>query len=297
MDTSGKKILVVDDEEFNLDILNEYLQDAGFQTVTAKNGLEALSTFDENLPFDAIVLDRMMPIMDGMQFMKTVKGLEKYKNIPIIMQTAASSSAQIMEGIAAGVFYYLTKPYEKTTLLTILNAALEQHITHTTVRNELVAYKKAIKLLAEGSFNFRTLEEAKDLSLMISMAFPEPDKILFGLNELTVNAIEHGNLSITCEEKKDLLSKAMWQQEISNRLNSPQYSNKVATLEFNITATDYEITIKDMGKGFDHTKYLTFDPARLTDPNGRGIAMTKMYSFDSLEYKGSGNEVVCRVKR
>ncbi len=292
-----QKILIVDDEEFNLDILDEYLKDAGFETVLARNGLEALSKFDENLPFDAIVLDRMMPVMDGMQFMNTVKGMEKYKNIPIIMQTAASTSAQIMEGIAAGVFYYLTKPYDKSTLLTILNSALEQHITHTTVKNELVAYKKAIKLLVEGSFKFRTLEEAKDLSLTISAAFPEPDKILFGLNELTVNAIEHGNLGITCAEKTDLLAKGQWLQEISDRLNSPQNSNKRATLTFNITATHYEVAIKDMGKGFDHAKYMKFDPTRLTDPNGRGIAMTKMYSFDEIEYKGTGSEVMCRIKR
>lgn len=292
-----KKILIVDDEEFNLDILNTFLQDAGFETITATNGLEAIAQLEKSEVVDAIVLDRMMPMMDGMQFMNTINGLEKYKHIPVIMQTAASTSQQIMEGILAGVFYYLTKPYERSTLLAIVNSALEQHITQSVSLDEVTSYRKAMKLLVEGSFKFRTIEEAKDLCFIISRAFPEADKILFGLNEIAVNAVEHGNLGITFEEKKVLLANATWQQEIVKRLNMPKYSNRYATLDFTITATHFEIVVKDMGDGFDHGKFISFDPARLTDPNGRGIAMAKMYSFSDITYNEKGNEVTLRIKR
>jgi CheY-like chemotaxis protein/anti-sigma regulatory factor (Ser/Thr protein kinase) len=295
MDSLSKKILIVDDEEFNLDILDEYLKDAGFETVLATNGAEALERLSDNSKFDAIILDRMMPVMDGMQFMKNIKSSDKYRNIPVIMQTAAGTSEQILEGIAAGVFYYLTKPYEKTTLLTILNSALDQQIVQVKTSNELSSHKNSIKLLSSAKFEFRTLEQAKDLSFSIANIFPDPEKVVFGLNELTVNAIEHGNLGITFEEKKRLLSEGAWQNEIKNRLSVLPYSERIATLLYEDKNSHYELLIKDMGKGFDYKKFLEFDPKRLTDPNGRGIAMSRMYSFDDVQYLGNGNEVLCKI--
>lgn len=292
-----RKILIVDDEEFNLDILNEYLKDEGHETILAKNGFEAMNQLENNNDIDAIILDRMMPVMDGMKFIQSFKTKDKYKNIPIIMQTAASSQEQIMEGIAAGVFYYLTKPYEKITLLTILNAALEQVITQQKVSEDLTLYKKSFELIENCTFHFRTMEEAKDLSFAISKIFPDPERVVFGLNELTVNAIEHGNLGITCDEKRDLIAKNKWQAEINRRLKMPEYETKFAVL--NVCKKDkfFEITIKDMGKGFDYSKFNKVQTEGLFDPNGRGIAMSKIYSFESMEYRGIGNEVVCRVNR
>jgi CheY-like chemotaxis protein len=297
LENAVKKILVVDDEEFNLDILDEYLKDASFETVLAKNGLEAIAKLEENMPIDAIILDRMMPILDGMGVLSTIKSIEKYKHIPVIMQTAAGTQEQIVEGIQAGVFYYLTKPYEKTTLLTILNSALEQQILQKRTIGEAFIHKNAIKLMAYGTFTFKTMEDAKNLSFAISNIFSQPEKIVFGLNELTVNAVEHGNLGISFEEKKKFVIENSLHQEIENRLKMPEYSEKFATLTFSTHPTHYEIIIKDMGNGFDHTKFINFDPARLTDPSGRGIAMSKMYSFDDIKYLGNGNELVCKVNR
>ncbi len=292
-----KKILIVDDEEFNVDILDEYLKDAGYETILASNGLEAKSKLEANMPVDAIVLDRMMPIMDGMQFLKEIKSKPIYKNIPVIMQTAAGTPEQIIEGITAGVFYYLTKPYEKITLLTILNSALEQKLAQHRMKDEMLTHKNAIKLMEHGRFIFRTMEEAKYVSFTVANAFTDPDKVLFGLNELTINAVEHGNLGITFEEKRNLISAGHWHDEISARLKSPVYSGRFVTLTFDTFPAYYEIRIKDMGTGFDCQQFMNFDPSRLTDPNGRGIAMSKMYSFDEMQYLGNGNEVVCKIKR
>jgi len=298
MDKAGKKILIVDDEEFNLDILNEYLKESGFETVLARNGLEAVSQLAQNYgSIDAVVLDRMMPVMDGMQFMHAITDLEDYRNIPIIMQSAASSDEQVMEGLAAGVFYYLTKPYEKSALLTVLNSALEQHIIHTTPKNELRSYRNAASLLVGAVMCFKTLEEAKDISLLVAGACNSSEKVLFGLNELMVNAIEHGNLEISCEEKKSFIAEGTWQENINKRLKMPKYSEKYATLDFIVTDEYFEIAIKDMGKGFDFNKYIKLDHSRFDEPNGRGIAMAKMYSFDSMEYKDRGSKVICRIKK
>ena len=104
-------VLLVDDEELNIDLMQEYCEGNNIQSLIAHDGLEALQVLQDNERIDVIVLDRMMPNMNGIEFLEKVKADEKYKNIPVIMQTAATASHQIAEGISSGVFYYLPKPY------------------------------------------------------------------------------------------------------------------------------------------------------------------------------------------
>ena len=97
---------------------------AGYEVVLAEDGLAALERLEENPDTAAIVLDRMMPEMDGMEFLSRIKANPKFQDIPVIMQTAAAGSEQVLQGIQAGVYYYLTKPYDDVLLLAILEAAL-----------------------------------------------------------------------------------------------------------------------------------------------------------------------------
>jgi hypothetical protein len=111
-----------------------------------------------------------------------------------------------------------------------------------------------------------------------------------------VNAVEHGNLGVTYQEKAQLKWEGDWEGEIARRLTLPEYSDRVATIRVErLAAETVRFTISDEGAGFDWQKFLTFDPDRAYDPNGRGIAMAKMLSFASLEYQGLGNVVVATV--
>ena len=98
-------ILAVDDEELNLDIIHEYLDGINCNYITANDGVEALEVLENGAKIDVIVLDRMMPNMNGMEFLNRIKSSDEYRGIPVIMQTAATSSHQIAEGIGSGVFY------------------------------------------------------------------------------------------------------------------------------------------------------------------------------------------------
>ena len=68
-------------------------------------------------------------------------------------------------------------------------------------------------------------------------------------------------------------------------------------LEYVATGQEITVTIRDQGNGFAWEEYLNLSAKRAMDPNGWGIAVAKMKSFPTLEYKGNGNEVVCTVKR
>jgi CheY-like chemotaxis protein len=293
---AGKdKILAVDDERFNLDIMKRYMVKAGYEVTFADDGAAALGKLQENPDIDVIVLDRMMPNMDGMEFLRHIKANPEFQDIPVIMQTAAAASEQVLQGIHAGVYYYLTKPYDDVTLLAIVRAALQDAKAKKELKDEVRSQRRMLGLMEESVFRFRTLEEAKTLAFYIANCFPEPERVVFGLNELFINAIEHGNLGITYPEKTKLVLSGNWAEEVARRLRAPENEKKVARLTFRATKDEISVTIKDEGQGFDWNKYVELSPDRATDPHGRGIAASRIMSFHSLEYLGNGNEVVCRV--
>lgn len=289
------RILVVDDEEFNLKILVRDLQDSGYEVVKAEEGRIACDILRNDPLFDVILLDRMMPNMDGMQVLAAIKSDTRLKHIPVIMQTAAASTKEIIEGIEAGVFYYLTKPYDLKVLLAIVRSAIFANNTARNKLDKLVTTYNGLSLLENAKFKFRTLEDATSLSEVISNICPVPEEAFIGVSALMINAIEHGNLGITFKEKTDLLLSRMWYQEITSRLNHKEFMDKEAHLHCVKTKDFLEVTIEDMGDGFNWREYLDLDPNRALLPNGRGIAMGKMISFNSLEYVGKGNKVIFKI--
>lgn len=289
------KILAVDDEEFNLDIIRRHMVSAGYEAVLAADGVAALERLEENPDTSVIVLDRMMPEMDGMEFLSRIKADPKYRDIPVIMQTAAAGSDQIMQGIKAGVYYYLTKPYDDVLLLAIVEAALRDARAKIEIKEEVRRQRRMLGLMEEAMFRFRTLDDVKALAFYIANCYPEPEKVAFGLSELLINAVEHGNLGITYSEKTKLVLSGTWMQEVERRLEAPTYKERMGRLAFKATKESISVVIKDEGEGFDWTKYVELSPQRATDPHGRGIAASRHMSFDSLEYLGVGNEVVCKV--
>src|SRR6266487_7031906 len=100
------KILIVDDEPFNVDLLEQQLEELGYETVSAANGQEALARVAE-AP-DLILLDVMMPIMDGFTVCRLLKDQEETRLIPIVIMTALDAIADRITGIKAGADDFLT---------------------------------------------------------------------------------------------------------------------------------------------------------------------------------------------
>jgi CheY-like chemotaxis protein len=109
------RILIVDDERKNRDVLEVMLQAEGFHTLTAASGDEALAMVAEQRP-DLILLDVMMPNMDGYQLANRLKGAPATSHIPIIMVTALDNRDARMLGMSAGVDRFITKPVDRVDL-------------------------------------------------------------------------------------------------------------------------------------------------------------------------------------
>jgi CheY-like chemotaxis protein/anti-sigma regulatory factor (Ser/Thr protein kinase) len=286
---AAPKILVVDDEAFNLDILCEYLEGDGYAVTVAVDGREALDTLAQIGPVDVMVLDRMMPRMDGMECLSHLKADPRFRDIPVIMQTAAASSEHIRQGIEAGVFYYLTKPYEADVLLSLVRAALTEAGLKASLRREVRQNRQVAGLMQTAAFCFRTLNDARNLAVFLANGFPEPERVVYGLSELLVNAVEHGNLGISYNEKTRLIVEGRWESEVQHRLGLPQYADRYGRLIYEATPESVTVSISDDGAGFNFPDYLEMSPERAIDPNGRGIATARLLSFDSLEYFNGGS--------
>lgn len=296
MSLSKPNILIVDDEPFNVEILLEYLEDDGYALDTAEDGQEAWGKLQADPHrYDVVILDRMMPRMNGMEVLAKIKADPLLQSVPVILQTALAAKEEILEGIQAGAYYYLTKPFEEELLQSVLGTAVEDRMRYLRMQEESDIAGRTFGLMEQGVFRFRTLEAARDLATVLANACPDPKKVVIGMSELLINAVEHGNLGITYAEKSALRESDSWDEEVGRRLGDPQYSDRRVRVDFHRTREMINVTITDEGDGFDWSKYMDIDPARAFDTHGRGIAMSRMISFDSVEYHGNGNEVTVTV--
>src|SRR5712691_11566195 len=125
------KILIVDDEPFNVDLLEQQLEELGYETVSAANGQEALARVAAEVP-DLILLDVMMPIMDGFTVCRILKDNEETWLIPIVIMTALGAVEDRIQGIEAGANDFLTKPVDERELLARIQTTLK--FKHTVDR-------------------------------------------------------------------------------------------------------------------------------------------------------------------
>lgn len=120
----GKRILVVDDDENILNLEKTILEQKGFSVTTAGGGSEALKVLGEEA-FDLILLDVMMPEVDGFSVCRKIKNDPRLKDIPVIFLTAKGGGEALAEGFESGAVMYINKPFTANKLLTIVNTMLE----------------------------------------------------------------------------------------------------------------------------------------------------------------------------
>ncbi|CAK0773540.1 Response regulator receiver protein [Gammaproteobacteria bacterium] len=287
------KILIVDDVPSNVMTMAGILPDS-YQLIVASNGPDALETAASEQP-DLILLDIVMPEMDGYTVCERLKADNKTRRIPVVFVTGNTDPEQIVRGIEVGAFYYLTKPIDPKILLAIVRSALADTLHPYILQRGSLQPMDVLAFMDEGLFRIRTLEDALRLSCILSEMCPEPERSAIGLRELVVNAIEHGTLGITYEEKSRLNENDEWTLEVERRQALPEYMNKSVTVRFQQGENEIRFLIRDEGSGFDWQSYLEFDPRRIFDSHGRGIAIANKMGFDFIEYHGVGNEVLAVI--
>jgi len=120
----GKRILVVDDDENILNLERTILEQKGFEVTGALGGAQALDLLKTNT-FDLVLLDVMMPEVDGFTVCRKIKEDPRLKDVPVIFLTAKGGGEALAEGFESGAVMYINKPFTANKLLTIVNTMLE----------------------------------------------------------------------------------------------------------------------------------------------------------------------------
>lgn len=153
-------VLIVDDDPELREILHANFELEGLTVLTATNGSEAVTTVRRFKP-DLVLMDIMMPVMNGIEATKIIKNEEETQHIPIIILTAIGNKEDIVEGLEAGAIDYITKPFFMPELKARLKAVLQhkvmydelKRIQNTVVRNERLRTIKSLTEAVQGSIN------------------------------------------------------------------------------------------------------------------------------------------------
>lgn len=224
---SKSKILIVDDTVDTVELLEKRFRSEGYDTISAYDGEEGLRMAGECHP-DIIVLDVMMPKMDGFEVCEQLKADEETKYIPILMLTAKSELPSKIKGFDAGVDGYMTKPFEYKELAARIRSLLEKKIASNKllvegkiealdqmldevaheVRNPLVAIggfaRRVHKNLPEGSVNRRYMEIILDnvaaMEKMVQQLFEVKSATVSYIESCDINDIIHAALDMFDQE-------------------------------------------------------------------------------------------------
>lgn len=124
------KILVVDDEELIRNVIKEYLNNDGYECIEAKDGMEAIDIVKFNNDIELIIMDVMMPKLDGFSACREIK---KIKDIPIIVLSARSEEFDKLTGFDLGIDDYLTKPFSPKELIARIKAIMKRKNGDTNI--------------------------------------------------------------------------------------------------------------------------------------------------------------------
>jgi adenylate cyclase len=141
-------VLIVDDNPTNLEVLRVRLNAQGYQIITAVDGEDALARVRESEP-DLVLLDVMMPKLDGISVVKQLKADSKLRFIPIILVTAKADTRDVVAGLEAGADDYLTKPFEQAALVARVRSLLRTKKLNDTVQAQTAQLREQTAQLKE----------------------------------------------------------------------------------------------------------------------------------------------------
>jgi CheY-like chemotaxis protein len=284
------KALVVDDSKAYINFITSILENYNCQIFTANDGHTGLQQYKLVKP-DIIFCDIEMPVMNGIEMLKKLR--VKDRNVIIIMMTGNSKEKYVLEALNSGASNYFKKDDLKKELPIIVEKYL-------TVIFEQKKPKEFTDQIESGSIDFvfdNRIENLASISLYLAsltrgvLSNEKRSQITIGLQELLMNAVEHGNLNITYREKTDALENNCLEELYNERLTQQNLESRRVRVNFQRVPELVEWSITDEGDGFDISSIPDpCDVVNLDEMHGRGILISK-YQFDELKYSNNGKTV------
>ena len=290
------KVLVVEDDPGSRTYLKDAVESQGHEVRTAEDGALGLSAFNEFEP-DLVLTDIRMPNMDGLELLKAIRR-QDFDTL-VVMITAFGSEEHVLDALRNRANNYMRKPIELKELLPLVRK-------YATVVRERALDLELSKMFAGGEFTLRLGNQidliykvADHLASQTACSIEAKDRlsVQLGLAELLWNAIEHGNLGITFEEKSEATEEGgdSLAKLYRERSEDPARAERKIQIDVKIDESGCQWVITDEGEGFDWKNLPDpTDSEGILRFHGRGIFLCRHY-FDELEFLGKGN--VVRVKK
>ncbi len=290
-----KSILVIDDESPVREVLKIALRENGYTVREAEDGKKGMDSFYETKP-DIVITDVNMPEMSGITVTQKIRALNA--DVDIVIMTGYGSEDLVIEALRAGASNYIKKPISFKELFTILDGLYlkrQNKKRHEVLKEVLLEERKTIAIDNDIRKVWGTVNQIF-FNVPSRLGERELDGIKLGLYEIIVNAIEHGNLGITFEEKEDALNRNSYQNLLEVRLKKALEEKKTVSIDSVLDRGGIAIEVRDEGKGFDYSNLPNAtDAESIMSAHGRGILLASLY-FDSIEFRSPGNAVVLRKK-
>ena len=289
------RVLIVEDDPTSMNYLEIILNKEGLEYKTAADGREGLQVVKEYKPH-SVLSDLNMPHMSGIELLSAIKRIRP--QTIVIMLTAFDSEEYVIESMRYGANNYLKKPILRENIIGLLR----KYKAVLFARNE---YQKIHNFIQTHSFSMSFDSDIRQVPFIINYLIEEIDSLFkedeamgirLGLDEIIVNAIEHGNLEISYVEKSYAIQEHRFEELLKSRKNDPIRGKRKVSISFEYTKEYCEWIISDEGQGFDPDSIpnpITSNSSEML--HGRGIFITR-FQFDELEYLGKGNVVRLRKR-
>ena len=284
-------ILLVDDEPSARRLMSELLTRSGYRAYLAESGPEALGML-RRIEVDLVLTDVVLGEMDGLELLKRIK--TERPGIGVVIYTGYSTENLIIEALRAGAADFIKKPFSRETLEMVLDRALKRNTFLDRLDIDVDAVIAESKIIEIDNNIDRISGVVNQLTLNASKfsGVNRANELSVALYEIILNAMEHGNLEITYEEKAEYLDRGTYQDLIMERRKDPRLSARKVRINYHMDDTGLHYTIQDQGPGFDWKKYYDKIEKRgvSTEAHGRGLALTLFY-VDRIKFNEKGNEV------
>ena len=283
------RILIADDQDSLRKLLAKYMLKAGLEPIEAENGKRAIELYRLMRP-SVVLSDIMMPEMDGLTLLKEIKKIDKQASV--ILMTGYGSEEVLIESLRSGAVNYFIKPFNFQEITEVI-----KHILKYRADLDSTQYYSPFITEEKKKFVFTTDEAdifpiINQIAINLAMLVPAAEilNLKIGMEEILKNAIEHGNLNISAEEKNQALEQGVFGKLIKSRLQQEGNGRKKIFITAKLGREAFSVTIRDQGEGFDWKSLPQPTAESLLSISGRGILLTRIY-FDEVFYNDRGNEV------
>ena len=288
--TPSRTLLVVADNPDTQALILEHARAKGHSVIAATNPALGLTTFDMTQP-DIVIMDLFLPDQEGMTLVKQIR--QRRPACPVVLLTDAGHEDSTLEGLRAGALDYVQQPIHEEAFAQVLQRAI--HSLPASVDDAPGVERLEYVLVMGPDPNYvestvTWLIQGTAMGLMESRQL----HLRAALQELVMNAVEHGCLEIRYRDKIDAMAKDEYDGLIQQRRREPRFRDRRVTIRAIYDKRERMLTyqIADEGKGFNWKSRVNrpLDACSTGDASGRGMFLANSF-FPDMTYNEKGNEV------